>query len=319
MTKIRRRKFDIRHKETLTLFLREYFELFFPELAEIINFKTAKFLDKELIALFGISDKKDNSNDQQKITDALILVQILMKGKPQWIMIHWEQESQRKNDFEERMFHYFCGIYYAYRMLVFPIAMFTDPVKWRKPGKDTFKLSLLQHPINEFTYRLIKLKNYQAAEFEKQIDANPLAAAYLPLTDYPKNQRPLIKAKALEGIAKVQSGKKKTTLFSLIQESITLNQDEEKQFQKLIESNFKEAKMLESIEEYGIEKGMLQASYEHVIEILNVRFKHVPDSLVKKIQSSDDLSYLSKLLKKAILTESIEAFDKIVSKKAKNN
>ncbi|QTA81504.1 Uncharacterized protein dnl_38410 [Desulfonema limicola] len=26
-------KFDIRHKETLTLFLREYFELFFPDLA----------------------------------------------------------------------------------------------------------------------------------------------------------------------------------------------------------------------------------------------------------------------------------------------
>jgi len=45
--------FDIRHKETLTLFLREYFEMFFPELAVRMNFETAKFLDKELIALFG--------------------------------------------------------------------------------------------------------------------------------------------------------------------------------------------------------------------------------------------------------------------------
>jgi len=45
-------RFDIRHKETLMLFPREYFQLFFPDLVDKINFETARFLDKELNALF---------------------------------------------------------------------------------------------------------------------------------------------------------------------------------------------------------------------------------------------------------------------------
>ncbi len=259
MTEQKRSKFDIRHKETLTLFLKEYFELFFPDLAEKIQFDTAIFLDKELIALFGEKEKQKNSTEEEyRITDALILVQIILDGKPEWILIHWEQESQKKKKFEERMFHYFCGIYFTYRIIVFPIAMFTDSAKWRKPVSDKYEISLLQYPINEFTYRIIKLKSYKSGEFEKKMDENPLAAAYLPLTDYPKKERPAIKAKAMKGIAKVPAGKKQTTLFSLIQESIKLDSKEEKQFRKLVRDNpmYKEVNMLESIEEVGIEKGI---------------------------------------------------------------
>ena len=51
-------RFDIRHKETLMLFLREYFQLFFPDLVDKINFETARFLDKELNALFDEAGDK---------------------------------------------------------------------------------------------------------------------------------------------------------------------------------------------------------------------------------------------------------------------
>jgi len=255
----KRGKYDIRHKETLTLFLREYFELFFPDLVEKIRFRTARFLDKELIELFGKSQGRGNGkNEEHKITDALILVSVLMNNKWEWVLIHWEQQGQKTKGFEERMFHYFCGIYFRYRKLVFPIAMFTDPAKWRKPVKETFNLSLFQYPINEFTYRLIKLKNFKAEEFETRIEENPLAAAYLPLTDYPKKERLLIKAKAVKGVAKIPDGRKQATLLSLINESIMLNGEEEKQFQELIKSNqaYREVEMLQSVEELGMEKGI---------------------------------------------------------------
>jgi len=254
-------KFDIRHKETLTLFLREYFELFFPDLAGRIQFESAQFLDKELIALFDNLDKPDkeiSDKDQNKITDALILLKIMIDGVYQWILIHWEQQGQKRKAFEQRMFHYFCGIYFKFKMLVFPIAMFTDSAKWRKPVKDKFSLSLLQYPINEFTYRLIKLKNIPAEEFEKKAAENPLASAYLPLTDYPEHERPIIKAKALNGVARVPQGPKRAVLVSLIDQSLRLNQEEDKQFRELIQNNpvFKEAKMLQSVKEVGIEEGV---------------------------------------------------------------
>jgi hypothetical protein len=65
-------RFDIRHKETLRLFLKDYFELFFPKLVRKMNFSTALFLDKELFSLFQGSEKKVTQNgnaDMQRITD----------------------------------------------------------------------------------------------------------------------------------------------------------------------------------------------------------------------------------------------------------
>ncbi|MGE0087551.1 MAG: hypothetical protein AB7S75_24340, partial [Desulfococcaceae bacterium] len=103
-----------------------------------------------------------------------------------------------------------------------------------------------------------KLKHIPAAEFEKKMAENPLAAAYLPLTDYPKKDRPLIKAKAVNGIAKVPQGPKRSVLYSLIDQSLQLKPEEEREFRELVQNNpmFQEAKMLQSIEEVGIEKGL---------------------------------------------------------------
>jgi len=284
MKKKRHSKFDIRHKETLTLFLKEYFELFFPDLAKIIRFETAKFLDKELIALFGKPEK--GKKDQHRITDALILVQIVLNSEIKWILIHWEQESKKKKNFEERMFHYFCGIYFRYRKQIFPVAMFTDPAKWKEPPESRFSLSFPGYSVCDFSYNLIKLKNYRAEEFEKKIGENPLAAAYLPLTDYSEKERPLIKAKAMKGIAELPPGQRQATLFSLIQENLPLNFEEEKEFQKLIKDNpmYQEVKMLQSIEEVGIERG-IEVGIERGIEV------GIEKGIEKgKIQASEEIA-----------------------------
>ena len=78
------------------------------------------------------------------------------------------------------------------------------------------------------------------------------------LTDYPKEDRPVIKAKAVNGIAGIPEGKKRATLYSLIQESIKLDSGEEKQFRELVRTNpmYQEVKMLESVKEVGIEEGV---------------------------------------------------------------
>ena len=249
----RRSNYDVRHKETLRIFLREYFELFFPDLEKRMLFDTAEFKDKELIALFG--DRDDPV--QLKIVDALILIQIVIDQTPEWIVIHWENQGEKQTYYPERMFHLFCGIYYQFRKLVFSIAMFTDSNKWQKPISNTYKLSLLNYPINDFSYRLLKLKHINASEFEKQKPDNPLTWAYLPLTDYPKEMRPSIKAKSVEGIFKTASNEKqKATLLSLIDHTLTLTDKEEKQYRELIKTNLKqkEDNMLETMEDYYQEK-----------------------------------------------------------------
>ncbi len=250
-------RFDIRHKETLTLFLREYFELFFPDLARRMRFETAKFLDKELISLLDEPQNGKKRADHQAITDALILIRIVLDGRPEWILIHWEQQSERETHFERRMFRYFCGIYFKFGRTILPIAMFTDPAKWRRPISDKFTISLPGHPICEFSYTLIKLRGYKAEKLESRMAENPLAAAYLPLTDYPKRERPMIKAKAMRGVARLSKGQRQATLFSLVRESLPLNPEEHKQYQEIVRSDplWQEVSMLESVEDVGYERG----------------------------------------------------------------
>ncbi len=283
-------KYDIRHKETLRLFLREYFELFFPELASKMNFETAEFLDKELLAIQEF-DLDTTSVDVERITDALILIEIELDGGKEWILIHWEQESVKKNQSAKRYFKYFCGIYFKHDKLVFPIVMFTDDAVWKKPIENCYKLSLFNFPIVDYKYQLIKLKNFTSSEFEKKIPGNPLAAAYLPLTKYGKSERPLIKAKAIQGIAiTVQNSVKQTVLMSLIEASIQLNKDEDKEFKEIISKNinYKGAKMLQTVEELGIEigreQGIEEGSKSTVVRILNKKFKHIDESIKKQIE-----------------------------------
>ena len=56
----------------------------------------ARFLDKELVALF------DKTKDVHRETDAVILIEIELHGKPEFILIHREQQGKRKKDFRIR-------------------------------------------------------------------------------------------------------------------------------------------------------------------------------------------------------------------------
>ena len=253
-----RSNYDIRHKETLRLFLREYFQLFMPDLAKRMVFDTAQFLDKELIALFG---------GQHRFTDALILIQIVIDNEPEYVLLFWEQQGKKEAEFVERMFHGFCGLYFQYRRLILSIAMFTDMANWTKPVSKQLKMSLSGYPIIDYTYHMIKLKDYSAKDFEKIGETNPLAYAYLPLTDYPKKNRPIIKAKAMNGVANAfEEGTRRATLLSLIEECIKLDDKETGAFNKLIHGNpyYKEVEMLKSIKEYWFEEGLEKGREEGI-------------------------------------------------------
>ena len=264
----KRSKFDIRHKETIRLCLKEYFDLFFPDLAKKMHFDTAQFLDKELIALFG----DVNDPEQQKIADALIIIGITLDQQMEWIMIHWEAQGTKQQKFEERMFHIFSGIYYQFRKLVFPIAMFTDIHQWSTPVPNTYSMKIMNYSIiKKFSYQLIKLKKYNSEEFIKIAPQNPLTWAYLPFTNYSKDQRPIIKAKSVNGIIKtVSNEKQKATLYSLIDHSLQLNKEENDRYLDLIEKDilYKETKMLESIEEVGIEKGRKEERFSILSKLI---------------------------------------------------
>ncbi|RME04645.1 MAG: hypothetical protein D6805_02270 [Planctomycetota bacterium] len=60
--------------------------------------------------------------------------------------------------------------------------------------------------------------------------------------------------------------------------------------------------------EQGLQQGTVKSKQEDVLEALDVRFGHVPDELVQRIRSIEDLSQLQRLLRQAILASSLEEF-----------
>jgi len=62
------------------------------------------------------------------------------------------------------------------------------------------------------------------------------------------------------------------------------------------------------IERQGIQKGILQKSREDLIEVLKARFQRVPKPLRAKIETMEEVSVLSRLLREAAVAESLAWF-----------
>ena len=98
----------------------------------------------------------------------------------------------------------------------------------------------------------------------------------------------------------MEEGPRRSALYSLIDHSLPLDPDEEKTFQDIIQENpmFQEAKMLQSIEEVGMEKGIEQEkestakkllltqwlTKEQILEITGLDRKKL-EELEKKLKS----------------------------------
>jgi len=96
----------------------------------------------------------------------------------------------------------------------------------------------------------------------------------------------------MKGIAKLPGGQKRATLFSLVRESIRLNREEEKQYQKMVRSDplWEEVKMLESIEDVGYERGWEEAR-EELQEKLREGQAKVLENTAKKLLKSGWLTH----------------------------
>ena len=62
----------------------------------------------------------------------------------------------------------------------------------------------------------------------------------------------------------------------------------------------------------GIQQGILQSTREAVIDILELRFEVVPESIVNRLNEINDPSILKILHRKAVKANSLEEFEQII-------
>lgn len=68
----------------------------------------------------------------------------------------------------------------------------------------------------------------------------------------------------------------------------------------------------DTLREEGVQQGVLEDAREAVIDILEMRFDVVPQSIIKTINGLDDISILKSLRRKAVKAISLDEFMKIL-------
>ena len=88
-----------------------------------------------------------------------IVAEVRINGEERHILIHVEHQSSRESLFPQRMFNYFCHLWLVHEKPVFPIALFSDDVKWRNMIPNFFEMKVMGKRVIHFEYELIKLKH----------------------------------------------------------------------------------------------------------------------------------------------------------------
>lgn len=301
-------------KDILELYFEAFVQFFFPLLHKHIDWSRGhQFMDKELQKV--LKDAKT----KQRFTDKLAKVW-LKNGKTTVVYIHVEVQGQYDEDFAKRMFIYNYRLFDRYDTSVISLAILGDEDSTWRPqsygyGLAGFKMSC--------RFPIVKLLDYQKKQLKwKSLEksTNPfsiIVKVHLKAleTRHSNQQRLYWKKELLKTLYEANySMQEILDLFRFMDWVLALPEKLEQQFSDFVTQYEEEEEMpyITNIERFGIDKGrkegLKEQSQKSVIDALKIRFKRIPQSLVKMIQAIEDTQRLSQLFREAVLTDSVKTF-----------
>ncbi|SLM29938.1 conserved hypothetical protein [Desulfamplus magnetovallimortis] len=299
--------YDSPWKDIIERFFSQFTQFFFPSIYGGIDWNQEyTFLDKEFQELVRDSELG------RRLADKLVRVHTL-NGNQMMVLIHVEVQGNYELDFAERMYVYNYRIYDKYRYPVVSVALLADDSHTWRPSCFTsecwgFRLDMV--------FPMIKLLDYDDMVMLEK-NPNPFAVvvmAYLKTRQTRHDSHERHQWKWYITLELYKRGYEKQYvihLFLFIDWIMILPDELKKSFSEKLLSYEEGRKMryVSSVEEYCMEKGMLKDAREMVAEVLSTKFSAVPDHIMQRISAIEDRHYLKQLLKKAVLSPSIEQFE----------
>ena len=305
--------FDSTWKEALRLYFQAFLLFFFPEIHDIIDWNREHIsLESEMQQMTGESEAA------KRITDKLFKVW-LRSGKPAWILIHIEIQSQYEADFLARIHYYNCLARGQYERQVISLIILGDERKSWRPSEYKDPEFDGEH---EFTMKfpIAKLIDYQSRWEELDASTNPFAIMVMAH----------LKTKATQGLPQERLRWKRILARSLFEKGYSA-EEIRRQFQlidrmmalpKPIERKFKvemeryqeekEMRFMSQIELIVKEDTILETLREGALDILQKRFSEVPPSLASKLNTLEDASSLKELMLQAVDISSLAEFEQLL-------
>jgi len=300
--------YDSPWKEALEQFFPAFLAFFFPKVFVLIDWSRGyEGLDKEFqqIAREAVVGRRH--------ADKLFKVW-LKDGQETWILIHIEVQSQRDEEFPERMYVYHYRVYDRFRRPVISLAILGDEDRDWRPDRYTYSLGGCSV---DFVFPIAKLLDYDADLAVLETSTNPFAPLVLAHlktmeTRGDPTARRGWKWRVIKGLyERGFSSDQVRDLFRLIDWMMDLPSQLEEQLQHDL-SQFEEEKQMPyvtSIERMALAKGKAEGKAESLLQILEQRFRlSVPPDLDTVIRSTGDLTKLERWTKLAFETNSLEEF-----------
>ncbi|MEB3335852.1 MAG: DUF4351 domain-containing protein [Leptolyngbyaceae bacterium] len=288
-------------KEILHQYFQEAITLFFPEVAQVIDWqRNPEFLDKEFQQIAPDAELGKRYADQ--------LVKVWRTGGEElWLLIHLEVQAQPEANFEERMFIYCLRIFDRFQRLASSLAILCDRSPTWRPHR--YELSAPDTRLS-FEFGTVKLLDYQERWATLEASRNPFATvvmAHLKAQATRKNATTR-KAWKLQLIRRLYDQgyprREVVNLFKFIDWVMKLPVDLDQAFWTELRTYEEEQRMpyITSVERIGFERGIQEGRQEEgrslVLKLLTRRVGEIPESLKSPITqlSVDQLEALGEAL-----------------------
>ena len=303
-------------------------EFFFPEIHGLIDWnRRYKFLAQELAQISASIESELNKQSHIRGKRAPLRVDLLVEvyfndGRKGRILLHLEVQNERDPFFDERLFIYHYRIFDKTRDPVITLALLTDfDPAWR-PGQYVRELAGCRV---EFNFPIRKFTDYNDEELAAS--RNPFAfiarAHREARTTGDDMDRRYDLRMVLQDAVEGSGMKEREVLWvsRFIEEVMRLPEDLHRKL--FFEQQARKEKAMEFTTyaervgekrglSKGIKKGKLQGKQESLLQILQVRFKKVPERIAVKVSALTDVAVLTEMLDAALRCDSLKEFEALL-------
>ena len=292
------------YKTVIGKLLREFLELFYPEVAARLNFETLRLLDKELFADVPDGPKREADIVAEFQTHA---------GEPEVVLIHIEVQARTEREIPRRMFHYYALLSLRYSKPAFPIVVYLRGGEGI--GEEEYRASLFGREHLRFRFGALGLERLPASEYA---GTGPLGSALGALMDRSSVGDPVrFKASMLREILESDLDlEMKRLLVNVVETYFRLDTEQKDELRRLLATEeYKEMQETEmtyfdELEEQGRQKGLDEGreagKRETLLRLLTSKFGPLSEAVVLRVNALKSGNELDIYLERLLTARSLE-------------
>ena len=284
-------------KDFLHAFMREFLELFYPDVAGRLKFETLEFLGTELFT--------DFSEGAVREVDVVARLET-HDGSPELILVHIEVQSKPEANFGVRMFQYYALLGHRFQLPVFPVVVH---IRGGPDGRteEVHRVSLFDQEQLVFRYHNVGLAHLDAREYLR--DAHPVAAALAALMKRGSSEPATLRARMMREVAEGSLDEaRRFLLVNFIETYFELSAQQSKRYEQLLSR--KEFQTVQDVEmtwaDRMKEEGRVEGKRDVLLRQLAAKFGPLPAETTAHLRALDSVEELDRLLGRLLTASTLE-------------